>query len=242
MTKKSFLSVFLLILSVSINLSAQTAEEITGKYIDATGGETAWNNINTIIETGSSSMMGMDFPFKISVKRPGYSRLEINIQGKKMIQAFDGDKAWIINPMSGSEFPETADEQTEKSLKRRSNIGNELLNYKNNGLKIEYNGIDSAEGKHAYVIKGTDKDGEENLYYIDVNTNLLVLTKGKMKAMGKTIDVETAYGVYKEVGGVQFPYWMEVRSERMPGGSQKVIVDKIEINQEIDDSIFKMPE
>ena len=57
----------------------------------------------------------------------------------------------------------------------------------------------------------------------------------------KEISSETYYGGYQAFGGMMFAMSLEFKQ---PGStdSQKGVMDKIEVNVPIDDSIFKMPE
>ena len=52
---------------------------------------------------------------------------------------------------------------------------------------------------------------------------------------------ETFYSNYKEINGVKIAYMMEVITKGSQGGEQKISVDKIQINVDVDDSIFAMP-
>lgn len=86
-------------------------DEILSKYYQATGIDhiKEWN---TLTMTGKSTTQGMEFPVIIIIKRPGKIRTEVEIQGNKMLQVFDGQQGWSVIPWSGTTDPQdmTADE------------------------------------------------------------------------------------------------------------------------------------
>ena len=55
--------------------------------------------------SGKTIAQGMELDFEIYTQRPEKFRLEVDIQGAKMIQAFDGEKGWFVAPWTGSLDP-----------------------------------------------------------------------------------------------------------------------------------------
>src|SRR5674476_856276 len=86
-----------------------------------------------------------------------------------------------------------------------------------------------------------DKDNDLTNFYIDADSYLLVKQKDKIKVDTKEITAESILSNYKQVNGVLFPYSIESKSADNPMGNAKIVVDSIEINMTVDDSIFKMP-
>ena len=97
------------------------------------------------------------------------------------------------------------------------------------------------EGTDVYNIKITDKDGESTNFLIDAGSYLILKSKAKRKVMGKTVESETTFGNYKKIEGMVMPFLIESKVTGMDVGSQKVLIDKVEFNVNLDDEIFKMP-
>ena len=230
-----------LIFLFSISAFAQTAEEIVEKHINAVGGLDKWTAVNSQKITGNLSMSGMEFPFVSYSKRPNMNYTEVTFQGMIMKQAFDGNIGWMINPMAGSTKAEKMDDDMTKTIKNRGVIGGELLNYKELGCTIELIGKEDLEGTEVYNIKLTNKDGDIENYYIDAVSSLILKSTSKAKRMGKEISSETIYSNYKSAGDVIEAFSVESKIQGMDMGSQKIVIDKIEQNIEIDDNMFKMP-
>ena len=75
------------------------------------------------------SQMGMEMPMEMKSKKPDKFIINIDIQGQKMIQAFDGEKGWMIIPMMSPDPQELAGEQLQQ-VREQVNMEGELYNYK----------------------------------------------------------------------------------------------------------------
>lgn len=241
MKKIQVICISLFLLALAAGLNAQTVDEIIEKYADASGGRTAVTAVLTMKAIGSMSMMGMDFPFTMYSSFPDKSYLEVNIQGMIMKQGCDGVTGWTINPMMGSSDPEKIDEDLLKSFKQRGRTYSVLFTYKEDGAKAELIGKESLNGKDVYKIKYTGPDNDEQYYYIDDATGNLLRVDKKVTVMGKKIDSQTTYENYKKIDELTIPFLMEVKTSESKMGNQTMILDKVEINPLIEESIYSMP-
>ncbi len=237
---KLVLSLIFVLFFIS-NGFAQTADEIIDKHIDAIGGISKIDSVKSQKVTGFMSMQGMDIPITIYLKNNEMILVEIYVQGMKILQGYDGKMGWMINPMTGSKKPEKMDDETAKSLKEEADLGGKLLKYKEKGYTAEFVGKEDMEGTDVYNIKITDKDGESTNFLIDAGSYLILKSKAKRKVMGKTVESETTFGNYKKIEGMVMPFLIESKVTGMDVGSQKVLIDKVEFNVNLDDEIFKMP-
>ena len=156
----------------------------------------------------------------------------------KGIQAYNGEKGWMIMPFMGkTEAEEMADDQL-KDFKKQADIDGPLRNYKTKGSTIEFVGESEIEGTPVYELKLTEKDGDISSMYFDTEYMLEIKNKSKVERMGTSMEIETVIGNYKEVEGLIFPHSI---STNMGGGAQEIIFNSIEINVEVDDAIFEMP-
>ncbi len=233
------ISFFLFALAAGLN--AQTVDEIIEKYADASGGRTAVTAVLSMKAIGSMSMMGMDFPFTMYSSFPDKSYLEVNIQGMIMKQGCDGVTGWTINPMMGSSDPEKIDEDLLKSFKQRGRTYSVLFTYKEDGAKAELIGKESLNGKDVYKIKYTGPENDEQFYYIDDATGNLIKVDKKVNVNGKMVDSRTTYENYRKIGELTIPFLMEVKTSESKMGNQTMILDKVEINPPIEESIYSMP-
>jgi hypothetical protein len=60
---------------------------------------------------------------------------------------------------------------------------------------------------------------------------------------GKEFTAETSLGNYKDVGGgLMYPHSADSKVRAAPMYDMVAVIEKVEINIDIDDSVFKMPE
>jgi len=219
-----------------IGTQAQTLDEVLGKYYKATNMEKLVK-VNTFYEKMKMTMMGMEMPMEIQMKRPNKFRTETEVMGKKIISAFDGENGWMINPMAGGKVSELKGDELKQAMSQADMEG-ELYNYAQKGHTAELIGKVNTDGKAAYKIKLTDAGGTVKNYFIDASTYLILKMKTKVEAQGQTINVTTNFKEYKDIDGVKMPGKMEIET---PMGNQVIEIEEIKFNVSIDNSVFARP-
>jgi len=220
-----------------------TLDQIIQKHIDAQGGAGKIKAIKTMKATGTASLMGgqIEAPVTMTLKRPNSMRMELSVQGKSLVQAFDGTTAWMIIPFTGSGDPQKSNDEDTASIKEDSDfIDGPLMDYKEKGSTVELIGKEDLEGSSAYKLKITKKSGTVQYAYIDAQTFLMMRTAGKRRQQGQDLDLETNLGNYKEVNGMMMPFSIEQKNAGKP--MMQFTIEKVEMNVPVDDSIFSMPE
>ncbi|MGH9741532.1 MAG: hypothetical protein ACRD51_04195 [Candidatus Acidiferrum sp.] len=222
--------------------TGQTVDEIVAKVLKARGGLERAKAIQTERITGTiyfnAEMYG---PFVAEFKRPGKMHNEVTIQNKTVVRTFNGkDGGWVINPFVGKNLPEpmTADDIGDAA--NESDIDGPLVDAKAKGNVIELTGTEKVEGHDAYVLKVTHKDGSASSYSFDMQTFLLTKWSGTDNINGKALKHETFFHDYRDVGGLKFAFEVISQTPGVEGG-QRIAVDKIEIDPQIDDSHFEKP-
>lgn len=235
-----FLSLLILLLSIS-GIKSQTVDEVIDNHIKAIGGLDRLMALKSVKFTGKFSGGGFEVPVTYVIKRKDMMRMDITFQGNAQITAFDGTTAWQISPWTGKKDAEKLPKESEKEMRNQADIEGALVNYKDKGYKAELLGKEDMEGSEVYKIKLTDKDGDIKNYYLDAQSYLILKETSKRKIKEKEINSETLYGNYQQVEGITFPMALDIREAGSQDG-QKGVMEKVELNVEIDDSYFKMPE
>ncbi len=154
--KKSFalaLTVILSLLFLSGAALAMDADELIAKSIEATGGKDKITSVKTMTAKGKAMAQGMEFPFEMKQARPNLLRLDVTVMGMQMIQAFDGEKGWTINPMTGNPDPQPMGELENKGFKIQADLDGLLVDYQDKGYTVEYVGEAEVEGTEVYQLK-----------------------------------------------------------------------------------------
>ena len=233
--------VWLVVLCLSVCSSAQTAEELVAKNIQAKGGLEKIKAVNTVAMNGKIYVQGITAEISQEQKRPNMLRQNFTVQGMTQVQAYDGTTAWQIQPFNGRKDPELMGEDDARDLIEQADIDGPLVDYASKGNTVEYLGHDTVDGDDAYKLKVTLKNGDIIYYYLDPDTYLEIKTEKQEFIRGNVRETEQELGSYKQVAGVYYPYSLEGGTKGNPSDHVRITMDKIEVNVPVDDSWFKMP-
>jgi outer membrane lipoprotein-sorting protein len=183
----------------------------------------------------------IQLPFKLDLKRPNQTRLEIEFDGKTAVQVFDGKQGWKYRPFlnrSDAE-PFTADEASAEAS--RGDLDGPLIDYAAKGTKVELEGADLVEAQPAYRLKVTPKSGAVKHVWIDAKTFLDVKVEGIPKRMdGKMHPVYVYQRDFRSVQGVMIPFLLETAVDGYPE-THKLLVEKAAVNPSFDAGAFSKP-
>ena len=183
--------------------------------------------------------MGMEMPFKMTFKRPKKLYLEVDLQGTKMVQGYDGENGWMIAPWTGSAEPIDIAGAELQQLDENADMDGKLWNYKEKGSELELIGTEDMEGTEVFVLKLTTKEGNIDTYYMDSENYVILKSKSKTVMQGSEVEVETLMSNFQEVDGYIMPYTTEQRFGGQVGMTMNI--ETVEYNVKVDDSIFAKP-
>jgi len=238
--KKSVLIIITLLTFISFSGMTQemNLDEVLAKYYRTIGMD-AVKEWKTLTMTGKSTAQGMEFPITMVMKRPGKMRLEVLVQGNKMIQIVDGQQGWSVVPWSGSTDPQDMTPDELNGMKEQADFEGSLYNWKEKGHKVELIGNEDLEGSPVYKIKVILADGNMETYFIDAENFVPIKVASVTKIQGNETESETFMSNYKEVNGAMMPFTIE---NKFKGQTvSHVVMDKYEINEEVSDSLFLKP-
>jgi outer membrane lipoprotein-sorting protein len=221
-------------LSFSTSSFAQTADEIVAKNIAAKGGEAKLKAVQTVRQTGSINIQGQTAQLTVVAKRPNLSRQDINIMGTTISMAFDGAKAWMLNPMVGAEPVEMPAEQAEM-IKDQADIDGPLVDYKTKGSTVELVGLEDSNGRKVFHLRVTRKGLPPTELYIDSQNYLDVKSVTAVPGSGT---MEMVFGDYRTVDGLTVPF--SVKSSAAGMLLSELKLDKVEFNVTLPADTFKI--
>lgn len=236
--KKAHLFTFFFAL-LGLSVTAQSLQEVLTYYEENTGGLSRWQSLQSTRITGKASQMGMEFPFTLIQARPNKQKLMVDIQGSKLVEAFDGSVAWTINPFMGGSTPtKKSPDETRESMKQM--FEDELLGYASKGHTASLGERETVEGVNCIVVKLVTKEGDERIYYFDPENYVPIMVKtfatsGDMKGMA----MEQYLSDYQEVEGLMMPFSMTTKVMGQTVANLKFT--KIECNVPVQDSEFAFP-
>ncbi|MBO0950939.1 outer membrane lipoprotein-sorting protein [Fibrella forsythiae] len=222
---------------VTFGAYAQTVDELVDKHVAALGGMDKLSAVKSVVTDRSLSVQGMEIPSVTTVMVGKAMRSESTVMGNSMVQVVNGSTGWMIRPamMGGTGDPEDMDANTLKQSMSQLYPFGSLVNYKDNGTKVELVGKEQVDKKDVYHLKVTPKDGSTIDQYLDATTYLVSKIKTSMNGQ----EGEILFSDYKEVNGVKFPNTMEIVGGQM--GSISFNTNKVVVNGPVDEAIFKKP-
>jgi hypothetical protein len=233
-------------LSVSGKLDAGIGDSVARSIAMARGGPGA--SVKRIGAAALAAQAGkpaeaqqVQLPFRLEVKRPGRSRLEIDFAGKTAVQVFDGEHGWKFRPYLNRDDvePFTADEA--KSEAGRADLEDPLFDYGAKGSQVALDGMEPVDGHNAYRLKVTRKDGEVQHIWIDAQSFLDVKVQGTARRMdGRMHNVFVYQRDFRSVKGLMVPHQLTTAVEGYPG-VHKLVVELVTVNPPLDDARFAKP-
>ncbi|MDH3708616.1 MAG: outer membrane lipoprotein-sorting protein [Cyclobacteriaceae bacterium] len=247
--KKFSLALVVVLAISSLNVKAQSVDEIVSGYFENTGGKEAWGALEGIKLIAKVNQNGIEFPLEIVQMADGRQYTKVTFQGNEFKQGvFDGETLWSTNFQTMK--AEKSDAEATGNQKLEANdFPDALYNYQDKGYTVELMGTETIDGAETYKIKVVKEpmtvDGQEvediSYYFFDTETYVPIAQESQLKqgpAKGTVMQIKMSD--YQEVDGLYFPFSM---SQGTKGGqSQPLMIDSIELNPEVSTSDFAFPE
>jgi len=215
-------------------------EELIEKNINARGGYEKLKAVKSLKITAKLVQPGRETPVILTIQRPNFVHAKLLSPTSPMICGFDGKTAWWFNQARFSE-PQILPAEEALDFTRYAYFGDLFVDYEQKGQKIELIGIEDLDGQKAHKLKITSQNGIIRYVYLDAKNFLNVKESYKSKNE-KDFGMEVIFKDFRAVDGVMFPFYHEITGEYLSNNWMlKQIIEKIEMNVDIDDSIFKMP-
>jgi outer membrane lipoprotein-sorting protein len=183
----------------------------------------------------------VQLPFVLEMKRPGKSRIELEFAGKTAVQVYDGKEGWLKRPYLNRDDWEAFSAEQLKASAGTWDLDGPLLDYAAKGTRLALEGIEKVDGRSAYKLQLTLKNGTVQHVWIDTQSFLDVKIEGTPRRMdGKLRTVWVTQRDFKSVQGLMIPSSLETAVDGYPD-THKMVIEKITVNPKLDDSRFTKP-
>lgn len=218
----------------------QDAGDIMNRMIEAQGGRKALEVLKDTTVSGTMELVqqGMNATMTMYQKEPNMMRMDIEVMGMLITQAYDGQKGWFLNPQTGA--AQEMDENMNKDFKRQALGNDSLLNPAKYGITYAYKGKEKVGDKDYIVLEQTMSDGHKSTLYLDPDTYLMA--RSKTTTLSQTGDgevlSETAFGDYSKEGEILVAHTMTILQD----GTEfaRMTLTKVTYNSGLEDSFFQM--
>lgn len=223
---------------------AQSSAELLAKNLAARGGSEKLASISSIEFTGKLVFPGnFELTYKETrARKNGAARYESTIQGLTLVQGFDGNVGWRINPFEGRRDAERMSADDMRALADDATIDGPLLSASARGSTVSYLGREAFEGTDAYKLRVSDATGVQYEYFLDPDTYLEIKVVETRKIRGARQVTLTEYGDYEQVNGVYFPFSVESGPlGSSPAQHQQLTIEHAQANVPVTDALFALP-
>ena len=215
-----------------------TVDELLARNVEARGGAEKLRAVNTRKVSGRVAAQGMKMIMQVYSKRPNLMLQETQGDGRRLVAAYDGQKAWGINTMSGSDAPQELHGFQAELLKDQASFDGPLALARQRGDPLEVAGKEDVDGASAWKVVVTH-EGRQTTIYLDEKTGLERKISSTVAAGGQQLIIESLISDFQPTDGILVP-----RTIRTFVGGQvqaTVTIDSVEFNLPLDDAKFTMP-
>lgn len=237
--KKIYYIILSLIISLPFFSKAQELDEIIAKHIEAHGGAEKWNAVeNMKITAQFTSFSEVDDWMAIKTKDGKYYS-ELSLGKFNVVEAFDGQHGWTIDPWMDIDYPRLLNKSEENVFLQKAAWMTPFFNYKEKGLELEFLGEEDLEGVAVYTIKLSRPNGNSEIWYLSKDSYLEYKRVSMWVDFTYPSEAETYFEDFREVNGLIIPFYVE----KMFSQRNRVLeIEKVELNVEVSDGMFKMPQ
>jgi hypothetical protein len=213
-----------------------SAEKLLQLSLERSGGAQALAKAKNAVMTGTVEMAGHNITGPVELYQDGsksYTVIELPGIGK-VEEGFDGETAWEMNALQGARIK---DGEERANIERSSKIS-VLSSWRDYYKQARTTGSEDVEGKPAWKVEMTPKEGKPETFYFDKDTMLLVRTTATVATPLGEIPVEAMMGDYRVVDGIKTPFTMTEKAM-----SQVIVMkfDKVQYNAPIAADRFDLP-
>lgn len=216
--------------------SGVTAITVVEKFLNNIGGKDKLSSIKTIkVEMTATTQMG-DLTMTSWAKNNEKSAMTVTVGGMVVQeQRFDG-RTLRAGQMGNLET--VTDEKMISEAKEQAQGYFQELFYLKQDYKVELKGLETLNGKNVYKLNIISPAGSKMVEFYDQETGLKLRQIQTQEAQGQSITNTMDFDDYRAVKGVMIPHKVKLVSAAIPFPLD-FMVKKIEVNQTIDDAVFK---
>jgi len=228
----------LLTFAVSLALAGDmpTGDSLLQRYVDRSGGAEAYAKAKNMSMTGTVEIEGRNISGEVTIFEEGeksWTAMEFAGIGK-IEEGFDGETAWENSALQGPRILEGEEKITAKRAATLALITTWRDVYK----EARTTGSEDVNGKPAWKVEMTPKEGRPETFYFDRDSGLLVRTSAVLSSPLGEISTQATMSDFRMVQGIFTPFAMTENAM-----SQSIVMkfNKIAYNVTIPAERFALP-
>jgi hypothetical protein len=212
--------------------------QILDRYIQATGGRAAWENIHSRVSTGVVDIPGLQLAGTAEMyeRAPNLALVKMVVGGSVFLEGFDGAVGWSSDPKDGLQEQRGA----QLAATRRESDFRFPLDFRRLYQTVSAARNEKIGGRPVYVIDATPREGgQPDHAYFDAQTGFLVrMVIQHHDDDGSVQPFEEDYGDYRLVDGVKIPFLIHQSGAQV---DFTIRLKEVRQNVDVDDTQFSEP-
>ena len=232
----------LLMATLAVALSAQDADAIIARDLQARGGAARLSAVKTLRMAGQAALIPdiKRFPWREEDRFPHAWRKELTLDaGLTEVDTFDGKEGWQLIGWA-SRVPKPLKPEATQYLQEEERYWDLLLTYKERGLQAKYLGKSLLDTEPVLLVRIGLSSSCEMTYYFDADNYLERRREQVWRSMGDEVTMQATFDDYRAVNGVLFPFYIERRALGR-GARERVFLERVELNPTLPDARFGKP-
>jgi len=230
-------SLFLIAAYAAAAADLPSGESLLQKYIDRSGGADAYAKAKNMGMSGTVQMPAQNISGSVEIYEEGeksYTSMDFPGIGK-IEEGYDGKYGWQNSVLQGPRLLE-GDELT--SAKRAAQLSM-LTSWRDVYKSAETAGSEDIDGKAAWKVTMTPKDGKPETFYFDKDSGMLVRISAVFSTALGEISTDSSMADFRMVEGILTPF---VMTEKAMGQNIVLKFSRIGYNVTIPPGKFDLPD
>jgi len=217
---------------------APSVDQILEKYVEASGGREAWQQLHSRVSKGTIDVAAMNLSGTVEMREKAPNRLIVTVTMAGMVfsQGFDGTVGWSDDPQNG--LREQRDGELAET-KREADFYHPL-DFRQLYSKIVVAGTQKIAARSAYEVDATPPEGgEPDRVYFDVQTGLPIRAVTQHhNPDGGVEEFQEDFEDYRTVDGIKIPFTIHQSNSQV---AFTIKLAEVHHNVELDDAQFRKP-
>jgi len=228
-----------LVVSFAAVAQRPSVDALIARHLQARGGSARWRAVTTLRLTGRVMSDGHEQGLLILARRPGLRREELAFELGTVVSAFDGERAWTLDPFLG---PGAARELTGPALelaREQADFDGPLIDHAAKGHRLTLEGETTVDERRGWRVKLTRRDGRVSWHDLDAASGVELRMSVEIRGGGDPVVVETIFDDYRPVDGILVPHRVVTRTGDR--ATSEIVIEQVAFNVPIDLAVFRMP-
>jgi hypothetical protein len=198
----------LLAISASLSIAADmpSGGSLLQRYIDVSGGSEAYSKAKNMAMSGTVEMPAQNITGTVSIFEEGeksYTAMDFAGIGK-IEEGFDGKTAWQNSAVQG---PRILEGEEKVSAERAATLSL-ITSWHEVYSEARTVGPEEIDGKPAWKVEMTPKEGKPETFYFDRDSGLLVRISAVFSTPLGDISTESTMSDFRSIDGILTPFTM----------------------------------